>query len=275
MKIIEKRTKKNGRKHIYFCGLKVFSYRRKTPFQNDKDLIFKIGRLITCAQLHAQTFKGYKNRYAGKDVVLVGAGPSVNQFQPIKDAVYVGCNRAFLLESVQFDYLFSADKIGVEKFLDEMASYRPDGCVKFIGDLNCGERFQIPESWICYLNGKRYKTTNGIFPYYKCALDLESEPLAAFHSIALQTIQFILYTNPKRIYLVGMDCGNAGKHFKGQEHDVSKRGENIDDLLKTTIEEWRQIKEFASQYYPETEIISVNPVGLKGLFSDLYQRKEK
>ena len=31
-----------------------------------------------------------------------------------------------------------------------------------------------------------------------------------------------------------------------------------------------RIKEFARQYYPETEIISINPVGLKGLFIDQY-----
>lgn len=30
---------------------------------------------------------------------------------------------------------------------------------------------------------------------------------------------------------------------------------------------------FAKQYYPNTEIISVNPVGLKGIFTDLYTEK--
>ena len=30
------------------------------------------------------------------------------------------------------------------------------------------------------------------------------------------------------------------------------------------------MKEFISQNYPETEIVSVNPVGLKGLFTDIY-----
>ncbi len=30
------------------------------------------------------------------------------------------------------------------------------------------------------------------------------------------------------------------------------------------------MKGFAKTYYPETEIISVNPVGLKGLFHDVY-----
>ena len=240
-----------------------------------ENIVYRLQRSITTAVLHQKTFSGFRNKYAGKEVVLVGAGPSVNQFVPIPNAIYVGLNRAFLLKSVQFDYLFSVDRIGIEKFLDEMAAYRPNECIKFIGDLNCGEQFQIPESWANRLNARRYKTANGIFPYYRCALDIESEPLAAFHSVALQAMQFILYTNPKRIYLVGIDCGNGGKHFAGEEHDVSKRGENIDELMKTTIQEWSCLKQFSDMYYPETEIVSVNPVGLKGMFTDLYQAKEK
>ena len=43
----------------------------------------------------------------------------------------------------------------------------------------------------------------------------------------------------------------------------------IHPLLSTN-----EIKKFVETYYPETEIISVNPVGLKGIFKDLYQEKE-
>jgi len=30
------------------------------------------------------------------------------------------------------------------------------------------------------------------------------------------------------------------------------------------------VKKFAALHYPDTEIISVNPVGLKGMFHDMY-----
>ena len=33
---------------------------------------------------------------------------------------------------------------------------------------------------------------------------------------------------------------------------------------------WKELKRFAEVYYPTTEIISVNPVGLRGMFKDLY-----
>ena len=39
----------------------------------------------------------------------------------------------------------------------------------------------------------------------------------------------------------------------------------------TLVEPWKRLKLFANKLYPGTEIISVNPVGLKGLFKDIYQ----
>ena len=36
-------------------------------------------RLIATAELHKQTFAGFRNKFAGKTIVLVGAGPSLNK----------------------------------------------------------------------------------------------------------------------------------------------------------------------------------------------------
>ena len=38
---------------------------------------------------------------------------------------------------------------------------------------------------------------------------------------------------------------------------------------------YARLKTFADQYYPDTEIISINPVGLKGLFKDIYTEEYK
>ena len=90
-------------------------------------------------------------------------------------------------------------------------------------------------------------------------------------------MQFILYTNPSKIYLVGIDCSSAG-HFN-QKQDTTEehakrmkdRGEDLFQWADLTQRFWYELKEFACQYYPGTEIISVNPVGLRGLFKDLDQ----
>lgn len=229
-------------------------------------------RLIAAAELHKKSFAGYRNKFAGKTVVLVGAGPSLNKFKPIKNAIYVGLNRAFLFDKVKFDYLFTIDKAGIDKIYDKFIEY---DCTKFVGDQDLGPMFQIPESVINKIpNVFRYKTDAIFAP--KFALDIEYEPLGNFNTVSLQAMQFILYTNPAKIYLVGIDCSAAG-HFTDntknhiEEFDISKRGENINIWADISIQFWKQLKEFADTYYPETDIISVNPVGLKGLFKDLNQ----
>ena len=40
--------------------------------------------------------------------------------------------------------------------------------------------------------------------------------------------------------------------------------------LDNVIHGWKKFKEFAETWYLETEIISINPVGLRGLFHDVY-----
>lgn len=233
----------------------------------------EIKRAVSTAVLHQKTFCGCKNKYHDSDVVLVGGGPTVNNFTPLNNAIYVGLNRAFLREDISFDHLFAVDKIGIEKFIPELQEYSKKTEL-FIGDINCGKEFQISESMALKLNAKRYNTGNIMNQRVEhvFALDIETQSLGAFHSVAFQAMQFILYTNPKRIYLVGIDCGNAGKHFGGAEHNVADRGENIDKLQQIQINEWKQLKEFADMYYPETEIISINPVGLKYLFTDVYTK---
>ena len=36
--------------------------------------------------------------------------------------------------------------------------------------------------------------------------------------------------------------------------------------------DWKRIKNFIRTYYPETEVVVINPVGLKGIFRDVYTK---
>lgn len=232
-----------------------------------------IAKLIATAELHKSTFAGYRNKFAGKNIVLVGAGPSLKKFKPIKDAIYVGLNRAFLYDAVKFDFLFSIDKAGIDQIYDQFIEYQ---AVKFLGDQNLGPMYQIPESVINKIKDvKRYKTDAGFSSQF--ATDIEYMPLGNFNTVSLQAMQFILYTNPAKIYLVGIDCSNAG-HFTDntknhiKDFDIEKRGENLTQWANISVEFWKELQKFAQTYYPETEIISVNPVGLRGIFTDLDQK---
>ena len=105
-------------------------------------------------------------------------------------------------------------------------------------------------------------------------VDIDTEALANSTSCSLQAMQFALFTNPKKIYIVGIDCTVSSlSHFIGGAYDTSARNESAAKNDAGQIAAWRRLKLFAQTYYPETEIISVNPVGLKGIFRDVYTKE--
>ena len=52
-----------------------------------------------------------------------------------------------------------------------------------------------------------------------------------------------------------------------------KKDENTNLDTQRILIGYKKIKQFAACYYPDTEIISINPVGLRGLFKDWDQDK--
>ncbi|MBR4592425.1 MAG: HAD-IA family hydrolase [Elusimicrobiaceae bacterium] len=269
-------------KKVYLFGIKLYqkvNYSsilteiQRAPYHTAQRNAQITQRLLQAAAWHQKAFAPYKAAFRGREVVLMGAGPTLQYFEPIANAVYVGCNRAFKYDKVAFDFLFSCDKVGIEKWYDDFFNYRKDTCVKFIGDQNLGVGFQIPENKIPLENVYRYVTYAGIEECSRFNMDIATSPLHNAATVTLQALQFILYTQPKRIYLVGIDCTAASKQYfvsDGQEYDNALRKENVKRLDEINIRLYGDIKRFAEVYYPDTEIISVNPVGLKGLFTDIY-----
>ncbi len=87
-------------------------------------------------------------------------------------------------------------------------------------------------------------------------LDLSVSPLKTYGTTFNSAFQFALWTHPRKIYIVGADCCGRG-HANGLNY--SELG--ID--YRYFIRSWRKAKEFVEAFYPDIEIISVNPVGLK------------
>lgn len=246
----------------------------------DRCRMFEINsRLLATAKLHENTFLPYKNYCGGvKDIVMCGAGPTLNDFRPIDDAVYIAVNRAFLFDKVKFDFIFAQDYEGINMVLEQLLDYQGNNCVKFLGTQKVSKKI-IPESYILKCNAKKFDTDWYIYEdgcKGKLVLDLESRPLCNMMNVGQSVMQLCLYMNPRRIYIVG--CDMSGNHFsRGNQTEEEEKQQGI--LLEKTfqskqkdlIKRWKEIRDFASLYYPDTEIISVNPVGLKGIFRDLYQ----
>lgn len=220
--------------------------------------------LLSAHRLHRSVFPPYQDVNRGRDVVLVAAGPSLRDFVPIENAVYLGVNGACRYDKVRFDYLFLQDFAGATpEYIETFCTY--PGAKKFLGwePYRLLPSSVIPDMYGSYPDVQRYYTG---FPSIKRTFtyDIASAPLGDAHgSIVFPAMQFILWTHPRRIYLVGCDTNRGGYYAgKGQKNVLN---------TEKVYQGWVHMKQFVQCYYPDIEVISINPVGLKSLFRDEYQ----
>lgn len=230
--------------------------------------------------INTQTFAEYRNAFRGKKVVIVGTGPTVDYYEPVSDAIHIGLNSAYLKDNIKLDYLFvqdAHDRQAVRRFKDS-------GFAKVKKKVFMGKYLNRTDyNWICFpedyalteakivrylVKGSSWDLNPGEQQIFQ---DICHYPLVGFFSVVFSAFQFALFTYPAEIYLVGCDTTKTG-HFYDQ--DEVKAG-LVKPYLATGFAKvgYARMKMFARQYYPETKIISVNPVGLRGLFKDIYTER--
>ena len=222
--------------------------------------------------LHQRNFPQFKGKHFGQDLVIVATGPSFVDYQPIPCATHIGLNRAFQQEKVPLDYFFLLDggTVFTREEMHAMNTYRGENCIKFYGnmpiEMQNGDKFisefDAQEAHALRFDVDCWPQARGnpfVFTY-----DLSTAPFGHVYSTIFVPIQFALWTSPRRLFLVGCDCSHGG-HF----YTTAQNNELCIDKI---YEGYLNLKKFAARYYPQTEIISVNPVGLKGLFKDWNQK---
>ncbi|MBE6445117.1 MAG: glycosyltransferase family 2 protein [Alphaproteobacteria bacterium] len=228
---------------------------------------------LSASKLHPKTFANYKNIYNDKELVLFATGPTAKHFSNIKNSVTIGVNRAYLRNDIKLDYLFVAsahdydDIEDISKInypLEKFYAILPNDMLRSRENFRSGF---IPESTTIRHQAKRFYVKdiadrNISREDLTMTYDIETLPLTCWGSIVSLALQFMFYTNPKKIYLVGCDC-TLEPHF----YDETKKS-NLN--LPGIMQGWREVQKFAKDFHPETEVISINPVGLKGMFRDVY-----
>ncbi len=287
------KSKKNERQcKLYFLGIQIYkkdkkfdlyrlqrsidgAARRITNIENMSKQIRAVYNLnasilanMKAVQVHPKTFGPYENINYGRDVVLICGGPTAQYFEYIDNAVYVSVNNSccFRPDEIKFDYCFIQElHIDGEKNI-AVNEYDNPNCTKFYGiiadnKLRAIEPLirRIPQPYMKAGNIKRYYLDDR--HCYKFAYDLTTESLGDFGGTVFSAMQFILWTNPRRIYLVGADCSSNENLFC-----VSKNP--IDYSIQKNA--WIRLKQFIDDIYPGVEVVSINPVGLKGIFKDVY-----
>lgn len=226
---------------------------------------------LSVYNLHQQVFPKYKNIHQGKEVVLVATGPTLKDYVPIENAIHIGVNRAFQFDKVKLDYYFLQDYGGFTPgFIQEAIAYQGNHVKKFFGilmhqfDFSLMKHILIPESKSVFADAERYYC----HPFWDLEIpyDITTNHFVGQASVVFPALLFALWTNPKRIYLAGCDCTENG-YFNNEEKNYLN--------IKPVIDGYYKFKEYAQIHYPDTEIISINPVGLEGLFNDIFIEEGK
>ena len=221
-----------------------------------------------CA-VNTKAFAEYRNRFRGKKVVIFASGPTAKYYKPIPDAIHIGVNFSWRREDIPLNYLFTidgrVDKTGDISFTKSFE--RIQGKI-FVGMyVSNASWITLPENYSLNENVRRFYSEGGEIKNQKIYKDICYHPLAGLGSVVGRALQFALFTYPKEIYLVGCDTTNENHFYDKPEPDKSKLSYLGIRNVKVGC---AQAKMFAKHYYPDTEIFSINPVGLKGLFSDVY-----
>lgn len=218
---------------------------------------------ITISEQHNKIFPKFKNIARGKSIAIVATGKTLEKFDPSflpSETIYIGVNRAVLFKKINYDYLFIQDYSGAKNYLRKITEYRrTDGkeCIKFYGRLikKSDPKFIIPEEEYLLSNANLYYTA---YPEREFIYDIANGGLADLESVVFAALNFAFWAHPKSIYLIGCDCSST--YF-----DNKKSSRNFSDL----IEGWIIAKNFRNAYYPDIDIISINPIGLRKLFNEI------
>lgn len=256
-------------KQICLLGFKFKIFNQKKVLvdimANQSDKFEELKSCIVASKIN-KSFEKYRGIYSGHDIVIVGCGPSLKYYKPIENAIHVGINRAFKFEKINFDYLFASDRFpeGMEDFIN----YLPNTCTKIIAYKTTSVNFKPYNSDLLKMKHEAL-VINGN-PNSRLPYDLVQEPIGAylFASTVMFALQWALFTNPQRIFIVGCDATGLVNMYREKPDKLS----GLQELggYEYQLQGWNLIKEDMRFCYPQIEIVSVNPVGLKGYFNDIY-----
>ena len=271
--LIKKKYTKD-RKKLYICGIQVYTKKIDNFAMQNKNFDYNCLRKEVRSEIiytnmilqqHKKVFTPYKNIFKNRDIVIVAGGPSASKYtNQIDGAIHIALNKAFRNNNIKFDFIFMQDYYAVQDYILETADY---DCVKFFGTFvpPYHKNLIIPEHIIEKCNAYQYYSNAPFDTIYK---DIDCAPLMDFSSVSFPAIHFALYTGAKRIFLVGCDCSSDGYSDGTKQSALSLSC--IKECHKNMFKGYKLVKEFAMRNYPETEIISINPVNLKGYFKDIY-----
>lgn len=217
-------------------------------------------------------FNQYKNIFIDKEAVICGTGFSLNNYIPIKDAIHMGCNRCVFYDKLIFDFYFFNDwsKVPAGVYRDKILSYKPN-IAKFFGTFPAQRSFGCVMAHAQQANAYLYDMEGPGGGSFQVEIDKYYVGDKGCSTVFVQ-MQFALFCGFKTIYIAGCDIDNLKNTDHNQRYFFNDRKIiNNPGWYAPLKDRWKIMKNFINDYYPNTKIISINPMGLKGLFEDIYQ----
>lgn len=257
----------------YFLGIRItqkpniqaqLSYltQQISQLPSHTDIVYYSGMMNIVTQVHSRVFPQFKHSNVGKTIAILGTGPSFSFAPEILNSKIIACNRSFMLiGDKEPDYIFAHDYINAQDYFDEILK---KSCPIFLGHFIVGghnDHKVAPE--IIRTQENIYNYYSGFLFHKSIRTEIEYFPLATFTSIIDPALHFALYSSPEIIYLIGCDASLDGYANKNQVQYELASTEKIRNghLL---------LRRFRDTHYPSTRIISVNPLGLRGVYEDVY-----
>lgn len=235
----------------------------KLKYKNyDETVSIRDLRAYMLAQQLNSNLAKYRGAFTGKDILIVGGGSSLKYLDTLPaNTINIGINHAFKLDHINFDYLFAQDNFPEKENIEKFINYNENTCKKFLGIHPYTKNFSIKNSTICRIKNKELYVLNNRRPDQSLLpKDISVEPLARYDGTVFSVLQFVLYANAERIFLAGFDCDVSHMFYTDKAFFDATRQNKY----------WKQFIEYKNILYDNCEIISLNPVNLKGLFKDVY-----
>ena len=222
----------------------------------------------------------FKGKHEGQSAIVFGTGSSLEHFSwsllPEPPDISAGVNYIIFRDDIKLDYYFAthyvhqpgSDPKVAQHYADKIVE-RSEGTQVFIGAAPHARWSEFSPIDVARMHNAIVFELHNKLGSIHFAHDLVSMPFYN-HSIIFSPMQLLLYAGVKRIYLVGCDCG--GKHSCIDVEDMTGelQSEREFDHHTEFVANWEEFLPFKVKHYPDVEIISVNPGGLAGMFTDLY-----
>lgn len=223
-------------------------------------------------------FHDLKTLVEGRDIVICGSGPSLKKINADAlgdNVVYFALNNAFLYDKLPFSVMFSVDKTAIEMSKDKIE--KATDLIKIFGKAMLSPERILDESYFSMENVIPFDVADAIENSSfegNFVIDIKENAIRYFQSVATVAVQIALWLHPRRLYLVGLDFSTVG-HYNDEiyTNNIAQQHKNwVTEHWQTDYVRnfWQKVRDFASHYYQDVKIVSINPVSLKGIFEDIY-----